>query len=175
MTKQHIPVYFEEFQSLVLCRLDSLIIARNQNYENYQINIRYRRSSSQRRLCRVSQLLRSQLRIQAIGRGLQDSRPYLDELTSYTRLHRRDVRQPHTHQRQGRQSSPSNPPSLTNALHATQSEDSISSFLLARGCFFPLATKLSTHQSDNNHTINKYTHETKTIQYPPNLQSSPIQ
>ena len=138
MTKQHIPVYFVEFQSLVLCRLDSLVIELTKDYEKYQSNIRYRRSSSQRRLCRNSQLLCSQLRIQAIGRGLQDSRPYLDELTSYTRLHRRDVRQPHTHQRQGRQSSPSNPPSLTNALHATQSGDSISPFLLARGSSFHL-------------------------------------
>jgi len=154
MTKQHIPVYFEEFQSLVLCRLDSLVILLTKDYEKYQSIIHHLRSSSQRRLCRVSQLLRSQLRIQGLGRGLQGSRPYLDELTSCAHLHRRDVRQPHTHQRQGQQSSPSNPTCLTNAPHAKLSGDSISPFFIARGCFFPLATKLSTQQSNNNHHNN---------------------
>ena len=122
---------------MVLCRLDSLVIARNQNYENYQINIRYRRSSSQRRLCRVSQLLCSQLRIQAIGRRLQSSRPYLDKLKPTACLHIWTVRQPHTRQRQRWQNTPPSPTCLNNALHATQSEDSISSFMLAQHSFFP--------------------------------------
>ena len=140
MTKPNIPVYFEEFQRLVLCRLASLVIARNKYYEKNQRIINHRRSSSQRRFRRVTELFRYQLRIEAIGRWLQGSRPYLDELESNAALRRWTSRQPHPYQRQGRQDSPTNPTSLTNARHTTQSGDSISPFLFAAVVLFPLAT-----------------------------------
>ena len=140
MTKPNIPVYFEEFQRLVLCRLASLVIARNKYYEKNQRIINHRRSSSQRRFRRVKELFRYQLRIEAIGRWLQDSRPYLDELEPNAPLHRWNGRQPHPRQRHGRQDSLPNPTCLTNARHTTQSGDSTSPFLFAAVVFFPLAT-----------------------------------
>lgn len=144
MTKRNIPVYFEEFQMLVLCRLDSLIINLNKDYEYNQSNTNPRRSSPQRRLRGISQLVCRQCGYQNQRRWLQNSRAYLDELIANSALHRRDVRQHHTHQGQRQKSSPSDTTCVTNALHAKQSGDSISPFFSARGCFFPLATTLST-------------------------------
>lgn len=131
MTKPNIPVYFEEFQSLVLCRLDSLVIDINNYEQNTKVLTRFR-SSSQRRLRGLSELLRHQCRITAQGRWLQGSRPYLDELKSTACLHRWTVRQPHTRQRQRRQNPQPTTACLTQALHATQSGDSTSPFLSPR-------------------------------------------
>lgn len=149
------PVYLESCQRLVIRRLDSLVIHIT-NHEHNQSILNRRRSSSQRRLRSFFKLLCRQLRIQAIGRWLQGSRPYLDKLKSTACLHRWTVRQPHTHQRQGRHNTQPSPTCVTNPLHATQSEDSTSSFLFVAVVLFPLATQLSTQQSDNNHT-HKYT------------------
>lgn len=137
MIKLEHPVYLESCQRLVACRLDSLIIARNNHYENNQSILNHRRSSSQHRLRGFCKLLCSQLRIQAIGRRLQSSRPYLDKLKPTACLHIWTVRQPHTRQRQRWQNTPPSPTCLNHSLHATQSEDSISSFMLAQHSFFP--------------------------------------
>ena len=148
MTKRNIPVYFEEFQSLVLCRLDSLVINITKYEQNTKVLTRFR-SSSQHRLRRVRKLLRRQLRITSQRRWLPNSRAYLDKLNRTAHRHRWTVRQPHPrdlHQQiQAEGHQVPHPTCLTNALHAKQSGDSISPFFSARGCFFPLATKLSTN------------------------------
>lgn len=144
------PVYLESCQRLVIRRLDSLVINIT-NYENNQSILNRRRSSSQHRLRGFCKLLCRQLRIKAIGRWLQGSRPYLDKLKSTACLHRWTVRQPHTRQRQRRQNTPPSPTCLTNALHATQSEDSTSSFLFVAVVLFPLATTHTNNMSKIYH------------------------
>jgi len=72
----------EGLQWLDARSLDSLVINITKYYENNQ-SILYRiRSSSQRRLRRVSELLCSEYRNQTNRRRLQSPRPYLDKLSN---------------------------------------------------------------------------------------------
>lgn len=154
---QHALVYSVEFQWLVLVGWDSLIINITKYYENNKITNRIR-SSSQHRLRRVHELLRRQLRITSQGRWLQSSRACLDKLDANAHLHRWTVRQPHTHQRQGRQNTPPNPTCVTNNARYTKRGLYIPLFV-ARGCSFPLATKLSTNHyeiQNRNHRTNYF-------------------
>lgn len=147
MTKPNIPVYFEEFQSLVLCRLDSLVIDIT-NYE-YNRSITNRLcSSSQRRLLGQTKQLHRQCCITSRRRWLQGSRAYLYKLGSTTCLHRWTVRQPrprnlHQQKEETRHQVP-HPTCLTSTARYTKRGLYIPLFVAAV-VLFPLATTLSTN------------------------------
>ena len=149
---QHALVYIVEFQWLVLVGWDSLVINIT-NYEyNQSITNRFR-SSSQRRLLSQTKQLHRQCCITSGRRWLQSSRAYLYKLGSTTCRHRWTVRQPnprdlHQQSQEAGHQIP-HPTSLTSNARYTKRGLYIPLFV-ARGCSFPLATKLSTNHIMKN-------------------------